>query len=311
MHVVTQQRFGGPEVLEWAEAEKPKPIPTEILVRVHATSVNPVELKVRSGDFPLLGPPPFVLGWDVSGVVEEVVPGTNRFQVGDEVFGMPFFPRPAGAYAEYLTAPSRQLALKPRSVDHIHAAALPLVALTAWQALVDVAHVAPGQRVVIHGGGGGVGHIAIQLAKALGAYVITTSSAAKTTFVRELGADESIDYNAADYSQILKDVDVVFDLIGKGNAQRSLSILRPGGLLITAVERTSEELPALARQSGRRFAGVIVEPDYPALERIAELVDAGKIRPYVEHVVPLQQASVAHEIVAKGSTKGKVALSAA
>src|SRR5581483_9262134 len=168
MRAITQERFGGPDVLQLIESPRPRPIPTEVLVRVHAIGLNPIETLIRSGAFPLLGQPPFILGWDISGVVEEVVPGTSRFKVGDEVYGMPFFPRAASGYAEYVAAPSRQLALKPRNIDHAHAAAIPLVGLTAWQSLVDIAKLEAGQRVLIHGAGGGVGHLAVQIAKALG-----------------------------------------------------------------------------------------------------------------------------------------------
>lgn len=150
MRAITQSVFGGPEVLKLVDVPRPQPLPTEVLVRVLATSVNPVETFIRSGVFPLLGKPPFTLGWDVSGVVEEVVPGTSRFRVGDEVYGMPFFPRAANAYAEYVAAPSRQLARKPSNLDHAHAAALPLVGLTAWQSLVDIGRLQAGQRVLIH-----------------------------------------------------------------------------------------------------------------------------------------------------------------
>ncbi len=165
MRAITQKSFGGPEVLELVDdAPEPVPGPTQVLVRVRATSVNPVELFVRSGAFPLLGEPPFVLGWDVSGVVEQVDPGVHRFKVGDEVYGMPYFPAAAGANAEYLVAPARQLARKPAGISHEEAAALPLVGLTAWHALVEIAQLRPGQRVLIHGAGGGLGHIAVQLA---------------------------------------------------------------------------------------------------------------------------------------------------
>ena len=221
---------------------------------------------------------------------------------------MPFFPRAAGTYAEYVAAPSRQLARKPKNLDHAHAAALPLVGLTAWQALVDIAEVKSGQRVLVHGGGGGVGHVAVQIAKSLGAYVIATASGPKREFVKDLGADEVIDYRTQDFSRTLSDLDVVLELIGSGYAERSLQVLRPGGLLVTAVERTNAELAAKAEAAGRRFAGITVEPDYPALEQLAALAAAGKLRPHVEHALPLRDAAKAHELVAKGSTRGKIVL---
>jgi NADPH:quinone reductase-like Zn-dependent oxidoreductase len=203
------------------------------------------------GGTTLLGQPPFILGWDISGVVEEVVPGVNRFQVGDEVYGMPLFPRAASAYAEFVAAPSRQLARKPRTVDHAHAAALPLAGLTAWQSLVDVAEVKEGQRVLIHGAAGGVGHLAVQIAKGLGAYVLATSSAGKMDFVRRPGADEIIDYRAVDFAEAVRDVDVVIESIGGDYAERSLRTLRPGGLLVTLVERTNGALALLAKAAGQ------------------------------------------------------------
>jgi NADPH:quinone reductase-like Zn-dependent oxidoreductase len=186
MHAVRQHAFGGPEVLELTEVQRPVPLPTEVLVQVRAVGVNPVEAVIRSGQFPLLGEPPFILGWDLCGVVADIEPGVTRFQPGDEVYGMPFFPRAANAYAEYVAAPSRQLARKPASLSRAEAAALPLAGLTAWQALVDTARVAAGQRVLIHGAGGGVGHLAVQIAKTRGAHVIGTASAAKHDFIASL-----------------------------------------------------------------------------------------------------------------------------
>jgi len=308
MQAITQSAFGGPEVLEVVDVPRPKPLPTEVLVRVHATSVNPVDAWVRAGAFPLLGNPPFTLGWDVSGVVEEVVPGVSRFSVGDEVYGMPFFPRAGNTYAQHVAVPSRQLARKPGNVDHAHAAAVPLVGLTAWQSLVDIAKIAPGQRVLIHGAGGGVGHIAVQIAKALGAHVIATASASKLSFVRSLGADEVIDYQTTDFSVAVRDVDVVLELIGNGYAERSLKVLRPGGLLVTAVQRTSTDLAQQTEAAGRRFAGITVEPDHVGLERLTELIEAGKIHVHVSHALPLRDAGKAHELVAKGSVQGKIVL---
>ncbi len=306
MRAVIQETFGGPEVLKVAERARPQALPSEVVVRVKAAGVNPVDGYVRAGKF-RIAEPPFILGWDISGVVESVVPGVNRFVQGDEVFGMPLFPRPAGAYAELVAAPSRQLALKPREIDHVHAAALPLVGLTAWQCLVDVGAVRPGMRVLVHGAGGGVGHIAVQIAKARGAFVLATASAEKRDFVKWLGADEVIDYRRGDFSTSVRDVDVVLETIGADNAERSLQVLKPGGHLITIVDRTNEALAGRTRAAGFKFSGVTVEPDHQGLEELARLVDGGKLRIHVERTFPLEQARAAHELLAS-HLKGKIVL---
>jgi NADPH:quinone reductase-like Zn-dependent oxidoreductase len=308
MRLVTQHAFGDADVLTLTDGPPPVPLATEILVRVHAVGVNPVEAFIRSGGFPLLGPPPFVLGWEISGVVAQVVPGTERFKVGDEVYGMPLFPRQAGGYAEYVAAPSRMFAHKPASLDHAHAAALPLAGLTAWQGLVEYAQIGPGQRLLIHGAGGGVGHLAVQIAKARGAYVIGTASAGKHDFIRGLGADEVIDYRAVDFTEAVRDVDVVFDVIGGDNGPRSLTSLRPGGTFVTAVDRMNTGLAARAAAAGIRFVGVAVEPDHVGLEALTELVATGRLRPHVEHELPLTNVAKAHELVESGHTKGKIVL---
>jgi NADPH:quinone reductase-like Zn-dependent oxidoreductase len=308
MHAVRQQAFGGPEVLELTEVQRPVPLPTEVLVRVRAVGVNPVEAVIRSGQFPLLGEPPFILGWDVCGVVADIEPGVTRFQPGDEVYGMPFFPRPARAYAEYLAAPSRQLARKPANLSHAEAAALPLAGLTAWQALVDTARVAAGQRVLIHGAGGGVGHLAVQIARARGAYVIGTASAAKHDFVASLGAGELIDYRATDFAAHVDGVDVVLDTIGGEVARRSIGVLRPGGLLVTIVGRRDVDLAARTEAAGCRFAGVSVEPDYPAREALAALAESGRLRVHLQATLDLAEAVKAHELLESGSVTGKIAL---
>lgn len=308
MRAVSQDTFGDPSVLHTVEVPKPTPLPSEVLVRVHATGINPVDAMVRSGAFPMLGQPPFVLGWDISGVVEEVVPGVTRFEVGDEVYGMPFFPRAGNGYAEYVAVPSRQLARKPAAIDHDHAAALPLAGLTAWQALTDTAKVTEGDRVLIHAGGGGVGHLAVQIAKARGAHVVATASAAKHDFVLSLGADEVVDYRTVDVSRTVRAMDVVLDTVGGPVGRRSLDSLRPGGLLVTIVDRTDAELRDATIAAGRRFAGVTVEPDYPGLEALAALVEAGKLRPYVEHSLALEEAGKAHELIESGRTQGKIVL---
>ncbi len=309
MRAITQHAFGNPDVLEVAEVPKPVPIPSEVLVRVHAASINPVDTYVRSGAFPLLGEPPFILGWDISGVVEEVVPGVTRFGVGDEVFGMPFFPRAGSAFADYVAVPSRQLAMKPVNLTHIEAASVPLAGLTAWQALVDTAGVTEGDRVLIHGGAGGVGHFAIQIAKARGAHVTTTASSAKHEFVKDLGADKVIDYRTADFARRLREtgVDVVLDAVG-GYGDASITALRPGGRFITIVERTDRDLARRIEAAGRRFAGVTVEPDHTGLERLAALATNGALRPHIQQTFPLAESAEAHRLVESGRTVGKIVL---
>ncbi|MFB7721127.1 NADP-dependent oxidoreductase [Nocardia sp. NPDC056100] len=305
MRAVIQESFGGPEVLKVVEVAKPELLSGEVLVRVRASAVNPVDVAVRSGAFPLLGQPPFGVGWDISGVVEAAGPGA-RYEVGDEVYGMPFFPRAATGYAEYVATPSRQVARKPKSLSHVEAAALPLAALTAWQGLVDRAGVKAGDRVLIHRAAGGVGHLAVQIAKAHGAYVIALASAEKHDYVLGLGADEVIDYRTTDFTEAVEDIDIVFDSVADG--ARSLTVLKPGGVLVSILEHPNAELAETVKAAGRRFAGVSVEPDYAALEAIAELVDAGQLRPTIAETLPLADAGKAHEIVAEGRTVGKIVL---
>ncbi|MBB6345915.1 NADP-dependent oxidoreductase [Nonomuraea muscovyensis] len=305
MRAVLQHSFGGPEVLRVVETERPEPLSGEVLIRVRAAGVNPVDAAVRSGVYPLLGEPPFGVGWDVSGVVAQAAPGA-RYKVGDEVYGMPFFPRAATGYAEYVATPSRQVARKPASLDHVQAAALPLAGLTAWQGLVDAAQVRAGDRVLIHRAAGGVGHLAVQIAKARGAYVIALASAGKHEFVRSLGADEVIDYQKVDFTAAVEDADVVFDSNAQGAG--SLAVLKPGGVLVSIMEHGDAELAARVEAAGRRFAGVSVEPDHVALEAIAELVDAGAIHPHVQETFPLEEAGKAHEVLEAGQVRGKLVL---
>ncbi|MEV5718460.1 NADP-dependent oxidoreductase [Amycolatopsis mediterranei] len=306
MRTITQHTFGGPEVLSIVDAPKPRPLPTEVLVRVKAIGLNPLEPRLRAGEFPLLGPPPFVLGWDISGVVEAAQ--TWRFRPGDEVFGMPMFPRAAGAYAEFAAAPALHLARKPASLSHVEAAALPVAGLTAWQGLVDLGGVTAGDRVLIHGGGGGVGHIAIQLAKAFGAHVITTAGGSKREFVAGLGADEVVDYTQADFTEVVGDIDLVLDTIGGDTALRSLDVLRPGGHLVTAVAEEDTELIAKFEAAGRRFSGVGVDPDPVALQGLVDLVDEGKLRVHVQETFPFERIADAHRLIERGHLQGKVVL---
>ena len=307
MRVITQQTLGGPEVLSVVEVPEPRPLPTEVLVRVRAIGLNPLEARLRAGEFPLIGRPPFVLGWDISGVVEQA-PQTWRFRPGDEVFGMPLFPRAANAYAEAVAAPALHLALKPASLSHVEASALPVVGLTAWQGLVDLGGVSEGDRVLVHGGGGGVGHIAIQIAKALGAYVIATAGASKRAFVEGFGADEVIDYTAVDFTDAVRDIDVVLDTIGGDTAERSLEVLRTGGHLVTAVAEEDAKLIARYEAAGMRFSGIAVDPDPVALRGLVELVERGLLRVHVQETFPFERVADAHRLLDAGHLQGKLVL---
>lgn len=311
MRAVTQYRFGGPDVLQLIDLSIPRPAPTELLVRVHAAGINPVDLGTRAGRgvSDVVGEPPFVLGWDVSGVVEAIAPGVTRFSVGDEVYGMPWFPRQAGGYADYVTAPARHFAPKPKRLDHEHAAALPLAGLTAWQVLVDTANVQPGQRVLVHAAAGGVGHLAVQIAKSRGAEVIGTASAAKHDALDALGIDQVIDYARHRFEAEIRDVDVVIDLVGGDYPVRSLSVLKPGGLLVHVPSDVLPDGLAEAAQASRvRATAFLVEPDHSALEQLAILADKGQLRPLLARSFPLAHAASAHASLEDRPSLGKTVL---
>lgn len=305
MHSIRQRSLGGPEVLELVDVPRPEPGATEVLVRVAAAGVNPVDWKVRArGGF--LGEPPFTLGWDVAGVVEELGRGVTRFAPGDRVFGMPRFPGEAAAYAEYVTAPSRQLARIPDGLGDVEAAALPLAGLTAWQALVETAEVGSESRVLVLAAAGGVGHLAVQIAKARGAYVIGTARAEKHAFLASVGVDEAVDYTTGPVAGRIHDVDVVLDLVGGEAAADALSTLRDGGTFVT-VTGAADELRGQA--AGRvRLEGILVEPDRLGMEALAELVAEGALRPHVSATFPLADAARAHEAIETGRTQGKLVL---
>ncbi|MCX4977739.1 NADP-dependent oxidoreductase [Streptomyces sp. NBC_00620] len=307
MRVISQHVLGEPEVLEVIEVERPEPRANEILIKVHAAGVNPTDWKHRAtGGF--LGEPPFVLGWDVSGVVEAVGVGVARFKAGDEVFGMLSYPWGHGSHAEYVAAPARAFVLKPAGVDHIQAGALPLVSLTAWQSLVETADVQPGQRVLIHAAAGGVGHVAVQIAKARGAYVIGTASAGKHDFLREIGVDEAIDYRDTDFTEAVKDVDVVLDTLGGDNSVNSLRVLRPGGIVVSILPVGSDDFYEEAERLGVRAVRLLVDADRAGMQAIAELVEAGKLRAAIAGTFPLADAAKAHALGDTGRTAGKLVL---
>ncbi|UQX02334.1 NADP-dependent oxidoreductase [Streptomyces sp. RerS4] len=309
MRAIGQDRFGGPEVLKVVEAERPEPGVAEVLVRVHATAVNPTDSWHRATGG--LAGEVIRLGWDLSGVVEAVGLGVTTLAPGDEVFGMPRHPLPAGTYAEYVTSPARHLVRKPAALGHVQAAALPLAALTAWQALVDTADVRPGQRVLIHAAAGGVGHLAVQIAKARGAHVIGTARAAKHDLLRALGADEVIDYTRVDFETATAPVDVVLDAVGGEYGPRSLRALRPGGILVALASPAEAHLAERARPLGLRAAFMAVEADSTGMREIAALAGAGLLRSEIDTVLPLERADKAHELSDSRRTTGKIVLTVA
>ena len=306
MRAVSQDVLGGPEVLH--EVVLPQPVPglSQILVAVHAAGLNPTDWKHRAHRA-FLPEPPFVLGWDVSGVVEAVGFGVTLFKPGDEVFGMLPYPTGHGAHAEYVTGPARAFAPKPRALTHVEAGALPLAGLTAWQALVDTADVRPGQRVLVHAAAGGVGHLAVQIAKARGGHVIGTASAANHEFLRGLGADEVIDYRTTNIAEAVRDIDVVLDPLGGESPLRSLATLRPGGILVSLLG-ASPDLAERAAASSVRLAAMLVEADHAGMVALAGLAEAGTLRPTIAGVFPLAEAAKAHALGETGHTAGKLVL---
>ncbi|MER6025904.1 NADP-dependent oxidoreductase [Streptomyces sp. NPDC001851] len=307
MRAISQDVLGGPEVLREVRVERPKPGPNQVLVRVRAAGVNPTDWKHRAtGGF--LGEPPFVLGWDVSGEVVETGIGVAAFRPGDEVFGMLPYPYGHGSHAEYVIAPVRALTHKPAAIDHTQAGALPLVSLTAWQALAEHAGLRPGQRVLIHAAAGGVGHVAVQIAKTLGAHVIGTASAGKHDFLREIGVDEPVDYRSTDVTETVRDVDVVLDTLGGDTSVDSLKVLRPGGVVVSILPVGSQEFYDEAERLGVRAVRMLVDADRAGMEKIAELAESGKLKATIAGTFPLSDAAKAHELGDTGRTTGKLVL---
>jgi NADPH:quinone reductase-like Zn-dependent oxidoreductase len=306
MKVIRIHKYGGPEVLQYEDAPRPKPQAGEVLVRVKAAGVNPIDWKVREGHMKDFWPHkfPLILGWDLSGVVEEIGAGVSCFKKGDEVYSIPD-PTRNGAYADYIVVREPELALKPNSLHHIRAAAVPLAALTAWQSLFDTAHLQPGQRVLIHAGSGGVGHLAVQLAKWKGAYVFATASTKNQDLLREVGVDKAIDYTQQRFEDVARKIDIVLDPIGGDTQERSWQVLKKGGILLSLVEPPSADK---AKALGIQAAFVASHPNGAELAKIAELIDSGDLKPIVNRILPLSEARRAHELSQTGHTHGKIVL---
>ncbi|WP_142682883.1 NADP-dependent oxidoreductase [Chitinophaga polysaccharea] len=307
MKAVVLKGAGSVDNLVLTELPVPEPAETEVLVKIKAISINPVDVKTRAGKgrYNILKEEnPLILGWDISGVV--VASNSPLFKENDEVFGMVNFPGHGRAYAEYVAAPAAHLALKPANISHEEAAAATLAALTAWQALVDHASIKPGHRVLIHAAAGGVGHYAVQLAKNLGAYVIGTSSAANRDVILGLGADEHIDYHTQPLVQHVSDVDFVLDTIGGDVIDQSLEVMKPGATIISIPSGLREAVTVKAEAKGINGFFILVASNGAEMGSIAVLLEQGRLRSIVSKTFPLEEIQQAHLQVETGRTVGKV-----
>jgi NADPH:quinone reductase-like Zn-dependent oxidoreductase len=305
MHACWIHTFGGPEILRDDVLPVPTPQGDQILVRIMAASVNPVDAKIREGKFPKVGDDdlPVTLGRDLSGVIEECGPSAQFAAKGDAVFALLGYDR--GAYAQYVLVEKDEWTHKPADLSHAEAAAVPLAALTAWQGMIDQGDLKSGQRVLIHGGAGGVGHLAIQIAKAKGAWVATTCSGEDLDFVRSIGADEALDYKAEKFEDRLSDIDLVYDLVAGETQERSFKVLKQGGALISTLQEPDK---AKALYKNIKIAHYMAKPDANELAQIAELLAKGKIKPVVHAKFDLSDAAGAQTALAKDHVRGKVVI---
>lgn len=304
MKAVLIYKFGGPEELKYEDAPEPNINPDDVLIKVMATSVNPVDWKIRKGEHGGDLKFPAILGWDVSGVITKVGSDVHDYKVGDEVYARPDLKR-NGTYAEYVAVRASEIYFKPKSVDHTTAAAIPLASLTAWQGIFDHGKLQAGQKILIHGASGGVGTFAVQFAKWKGAYVIGTASDDNIDFLKELGADEVIDYKKEKFEEKLKDIDVVFDTRGGDTQLKSIEVLKQGGILVSTVGIKDKEVLKPKNIEGVAYMAQSVPND---LKQIGELVDAGKVKAIIAKVLPLKDIIQAHKLSEEGHTRGKIVL---
>jgi NADPH:quinone reductase-like Zn-dependent oxidoreductase len=302
MKAIVINTYGNEDVLNYVDVERPEPKADEVLVKVHVAGVNPVDWKIRDGMGERLGLKlPIFLGGEIAGTIEKIGGDVKDFKEGDAVYGIVT----SGGYAEYAIAKIGEIATKPQSLDFENAAAIPLGALTAWQAMFDLANLSSGQRLLITAASGGVGSLAVQLAKAKGAFVIGMASGKNEQFVRDLGADEFVDYTKQNFEEVVKDVDVVFDTVGGDTFEKAFQTLKPGGFLVTAVQFPSEEK---AQEFGAKAARVYCKPNASQLVAIGRLVAEGKLKAHVSTVLPLSEVKKAHQLSQSGRTRGKIVL---
>ncbi len=304
MKAVVVHEYGGPEVLKFEDAPRPEPKENEVLIRVIATGVNPVDSLIRSGKYAkFFGTTlPLIPGYDIAGVVEKAGARVTTLKIGDSVYAYTMW---GGGYAEYAVATEGEAAMKPKSISFVEAAGVPLAALTAWQALIDTAKLSSGQTVLIHGGSGGVGSFAIQIAKARGAKVIATASTPNQDLLKQLGSDVAVDYTKQKFEDVAKDVDVVLDSVGKDTLERSYGVLKKGGFIATLVAQLDQ---AELDKHGIHGASISVKPNAGELSEITKLIDEKRIKPIVSIVLPLSDAVKAQEQAATHHTRGKIVL---
>lgn len=298
--------YGAASEIKIEDAPLPSLNNDDVLIRIVATSVNPVDWKIRKGYLKSFIPYelPLIMGWDVSGVVEKIGPAVTKFKPGDAVYSRPDIRR-NGAYAEYIAVRETEIAFKPSTISHVEAASLPLVSITAWESLFTTANLTAGQRVLIHAGAGGVGSIAIQLAKAKGAHVTATASAAKAALVKSLGADDVIDYRNQDFAKVAREMDVVFDTIGGDTQDKSWGTLKTGGMLVSITDRPSEDRD---KAEGKRAGYVFIGPNAPILTDLAGMVDAGQVRPLIAAEFGLNDTAKAQQASETGRATGKIVI---
>jgi len=307
MKAVRFHTYGKPDVLVYEDVARPEPAAGEVLVKVYATSINPIDWKIRAGhlrgfrDYPL----PFILGWDVSGVIESAGPGVTQWKPGDEVYGRPDIGR-SGAYAEYIAVKEGELARKPKSLDHVHSAAIPLAGLTAWQALFDSAGLTSGQKVLIQAAAGGVGHLAIQFAKLKGLYVAGTAGGRNQEFLKQLGCDLPINYETTRFEDVARDFDAVIESMGGEVRNRSWRVLKKGGILVALLGPPPSEEDTKAH--GVRAAIIWAQTKADQLAEFAKLADSGRLRPEIAAVFPLRDAAKAHQMSETEHVRGKIVL---
>ena len=313
MRAILMNEAGDADVLHCGTADMPITVNSEFLVRVVAAGVNPIDAKTRAGRgvTPAIAAFPAILGNDFSGVVVSSPYEGHPIKVGDEVYGMTGFPRFGGSYADFVTVSSLSIARKPKALSHVEAAGVPLAALTAWGMVVEVAKAHEGQRILIHAGAGGVGHFAVQFARFFGAYVIATGSARNIGWLKELGANETVDYTSERFEEVIDTVDVVIDLIGNvhdDTGSRSISVVRHGGLIVNAPTGSWPTFLDEAAAAGLRATTYKVAADGVNLAVISRLLESGDVRVFVDQVFDMDKAADAHRSLETGHTRGKIVL---